>query len=692
MSRPEGLRRRLLVLFLWALILPPAFPGTSDAPEVPEPPAASVGEATDGGTGEAASPKIPESREDEEFLITAPAEETPPAGPGQETVITREQIEASGASTLAEAVKGVPGLSVVRQGGLTDPALVSIRGSAENQVLILLDGRPLNDLSGGAVDLSSVPLDRVESIRVIRGGSGAWYGDGAFGGVILITTTGEAATAASLSAEYGYGSFDTHRGSIRGSLPLNGDWTMGLELGAGGFVTSGEWDYDSSQGETLRLNNGGGAFSLSAGFYREGANQDTLRFQGEAFGSLRGSPGLMEFLTPRAQKEESRYGGSLSWESPEGDSGRLFLEAAAQDQYSAYRNPDDGTDQEHRNRQVLFRGTWSDFRPAALPLLRGEAGAFWTSRVLDSTALTDSAGTALQGRGYQHEGSLWIRPGVMLGEADLVPALRYDLFLQEYAGTESRLRGVLSWSLAGSWVPAPEPPAGPAFSLSGSVSSVFRNPSFEDLFWSGGAFASGNPDLLPEEGINADAGVSAEIALAGGEIRAEGVYFFNRLKNLIQWLPGAGGIWRPSNVGLAVIQGAEVSLDGLFPLGALFFLEFRGGYTWMSCRDADPGSVNYRLQLAYRPEHQASLSFTLKGPSGSSLELGGNWLGYRFTTNADTKYLDPVFTLDGSFRFSPEGSWYAAVTGRNLTGRQYVDRLGYPVPGLEWSIKGGLEL
>jgi len=689
MGWPERIRRRLLVLFLWALLLPPASSGTVGDPEVPGPPA--VSEEKSGGR-EAAAAEIPESREDEEFLITAPAEETPAPGPGQETVITREQIEASGASTLAEAVKGVPGLTVVRQGGLTDPALVSIRGSAENQVLILLDGRPLNDLSGGAVDLSAVPLDRVESIRVIRGGSGAWYGDGAFGGVILITTLRQGAPAASFAVEYGYGSFGTHRGSVRGSLPLNGGGTMGLELGAGGFVTSGEWAYESSQGETLRLNNGGGAFSLSSGFYREGANQDSLRFQGEAFGSLRGSPGLMEFLTPRAEKEESRYGGSLSWESPEGDSGWLFLEAAAQDRYSAYRNPDDGTDQEHRNRQVLLRSTWTDFRPEALPLLRGEAGISWASRVLDSTALTDSAGTALQGRGYQHEGALWIRPGMILGEAELVPALRYDLFLQEYMGTESRFRGVFSWSLAGSWVPVRESPERPAFSLSGSVSSVFRNPSFEDLFWSGGAFASGNPDLLPEEGINADAGAAAELSPAGGRIRVEGIYFFNRLKNLIQWLPGAGGIWRPSNVGLAVIQGAEFSLDGLFPLGALYFLEFRGGYTWMSCRDADPGSVNYRLQLAYRPEHQASLSFTLKGPAGSSLELGGNWLGYRFTTNADTKYLDPVFTLDGSFRFSPEGSWYAAVTGRNLTGRQYVDRLGYPVPGLEWSIKGGMEL
>ena len=68
-------------------------------------------------------------------------------------------------------------------GGLGQFSTVSIRGSSAEQVLVLLDGVRLNTGGGGSVDFSTIPLDSIERIEVIRGGGTTLYGSDAIGGV-----------------------------------------------------------------------------------------------------------------------------------------------------------------------------------------------------------------------------------------------------------------------------------------------------------------------------------------------------------------------------------------------------------------------------------------------------------------------------------------------------------------------------
>lgn len=119
------------------------------------------------------------------------------------SVITADQIRSSGASTVNEAVMkllGVPGRQDAYGGG--DYAL-DLRGfgttSDSNQVVVL-DGVRLNEADMGGTRLAGIPIDAIERIEVLRGNGSVLYGEGATGGVIVITTKAGNGTARRNSA------------------------------------------------------------------------------------------------------------------------------------------------------------------------------------------------------------------------------------------------------------------------------------------------------------------------------------------------------------------------------------------------------------------------------------------------------------------------------------------------------------
>lgn len=104
------------------------------------------------------------------------------------TIVTQEDIQNKGASTVAEALRGVPGLDIRSMDG-SDPVF-DMRGSgatAGSNTLVLLDGVPLNNIEGRYFT-SQIPVDQIDKIEIIPSGGAVMYGDGATGGVINIIT------------------------------------------------------------------------------------------------------------------------------------------------------------------------------------------------------------------------------------------------------------------------------------------------------------------------------------------------------------------------------------------------------------------------------------------------------------------------------------------------------------------------
>ncbi|HEX6549077.1 MAG TPA: TonB-dependent receptor plug domain-containing protein, partial [Gammaproteobacteria bacterium] len=107
------------------------------------------------------------------------------------TVINRQMIRASGAVTIEDVLRLVPGMLVGHDSG--NQAFVTYDGFADRyarRMQVLVDGRSVYSPSFGGVDWSSLPvaLEDVERIEVIRGPDAAAYGANSFLGVINIIT------------------------------------------------------------------------------------------------------------------------------------------------------------------------------------------------------------------------------------------------------------------------------------------------------------------------------------------------------------------------------------------------------------------------------------------------------------------------------------------------------------------------
>ncbi len=127
-------------------------------------------------------PVVVSATRSEQSLVTVPA---------SITVISREEIEASGASHVVEVLRGRGGVQVNDTFGDGSRASIGIRGfneSANANVLVLVDGRRLNNTDIAGPDLNSISLKDVERVEIIQGSAGTLYGDQAVGGVINIIT------------------------------------------------------------------------------------------------------------------------------------------------------------------------------------------------------------------------------------------------------------------------------------------------------------------------------------------------------------------------------------------------------------------------------------------------------------------------------------------------------------------------
>ncbi|MDT8991777.1 TonB-dependent receptor [Curvibacter sp. APW13] len=177
-----------------------------------------------------------------EVVITATRFEEPAKGaPYAVSVITADDLRASGASSVSEALArmlGVPGRLDTSGGGNYTMDLRGFGSTADRNQVVVVDGRRLKDDDLSATNLSVIPIETVERIEVLRGSGTVQYGEGATGGVIVITTKSGKGLQQQNSATVGatVGSFDTRE--VRTSAVLASGGFL-VDVAAKDFKTNG---------------------------------------------------------------------------------------------------------------------------------------------------------------------------------------------------------------------------------------------------------------------------------------------------------------------------------------------------------------------------------------------------------------------------------------------------------------------
>ena len=187
-----------------------------------------------------------------EVIVTATKQERlAKDAPAAVTVITSEDIEKSGVSTVAGALKGIPGVTVYDKYGDGIGADIVLRGNyhaghSYGYTLILVDGVSMVSPDTGSVYLDMIPLSNVERIEVVMGPGSALWGGNAVGGTInIITKEPSPESIAKLTTKFGEYGMKHH--SFYGQIMGDEGWAEDLS-----FALSAE----SKESDGWRTNSG----------------------------------------------------------------------------------------------------------------------------------------------------------------------------------------------------------------------------------------------------------------------------------------------------------------------------------------------------------------------------------------------------------------------------------------------------
>lgn len=166
-------------------------------------------------------------------------------------VMRREEIERINANSLSELLKTLAVFSVYSTGGEGQKSNIRAFGLEDEQILILVNGSPLNSATEGETQLEWLDINTIESIEYFGLGQGVIFGSGSAGGVINIVTTGSLKNLVKL----GVASNNTIKSSIQLSsdsdgnllsISLHGKRTSGVDVREGSQTDNDAFQHYSS--------------------------------------------------------------------------------------------------------------------------------------------------------------------------------------------------------------------------------------------------------------------------------------------------------------------------------------------------------------------------------------------------------------------------------------------------------------
>ncbi|MGI6034240.1 MAG: TonB-dependent receptor plug domain-containing protein [Limnochordia bacterium] len=534
-------------------------------------------------------------------------------------LITRDEIQAMGAMDLGHVLSRLEGVTAADYGPLGSQMHVKLRGSEPEQVLVLIDGKPINSPRSGKVDLSQLPLAMVERIEVIKGPASALYGADALGGVVNIITKADGSQGGELRLTVGQ--YDT--------VSLGFDYRgrsgpLGYALGS---------NLSTSQGYRPNSDYEGRSFwtQLDYGL----SPRDYLTVNLTRHESEHGTPGSTSYesLTNRQAYDEVRlavdYDRTISTSSNL-NLGLSVISHELKYEGSLHQGDDYRLDlqlNQQQGRHLLAFGGAVGRGRLDSNVMGEKDRDYWRVFIQDSCQLSPAIGLALSSSydNYSTHGDN------LSARAGLVYHLDRDTELFASCGT------------------------------------AFRAPTFQDLYWPEDPWTRGNPLLSPETGWAYEGGLRRSlpkgIALSGSVFRRD-------VTNLIKWAPQTkdtgGTIWEPTNIAAAVVKGLEARLEG--KLGQS--LTWSMAYTYLDGQDKDT-----KEPLPNQVRHRGNVSLAYQTPWGLSASLLASIAGEQ-----EEPALPAYQVLDLVLTQQVNEELQVQLKVQNLLDEEYQVIAGYPAP------------
>ena len=622
------------------------------------------------------------------IVVTATRVATPvDQVPASVTVLTQADFLRQGDTTLVQALDSIPGVNMVQSGGPGNQASLFIRGTNSEDVLVLLDGVPVNDPANpnGAFNFGVFTLADVERIEVVRGPMSGLYGAGAIGGVVNIITKRGNPGPVQASA------------SIAGGYPAQGQGSASIS------GMTGKFDYALSA--AIDQEAGFDYVPARMGSIRTGVQDPYRAWLGSGQLGYSITPSTRIYLILRGQATDAAFP-NLAYpvfdDPNEFDYntsmfGKLGISSAlmngrlhtglfiAQLQTRLFnKNLLDANDPNQASADDTYEGGRTDAQwnnvlrlpdTARLTFSNLTFGTEYTNDTADENVNEGSiyGPFAETVHGSQHSWSGHV--GLQTTVADrltLSAALRDD--------SVSSFGNAITWRLGGAFA-IPE-----IFTtLKASVGTGFLAPSLFDLYYVDGYGDRGNPNLKPEYSTGWEIGPDFALPLFG---RADGLdvsvtYFSTHIRDLIQSVQTPDYTYTEENVAQASANGVETD----YHIRPASWLTADVSYTYTNAVSNTTGQP-----LLRRPQNTGSVSLTITPLPGLMIApqvqytgrfydyLYGN-NGYPVTSNGGIGSSDPgtIVNLTVSYALNPVFTLFA--TGRNILNSPFEASNGLQVPG-----------
>jgi vitamin B12 transporter len=579
-------------------------------------------------------------------------------------VITRAEIEQAPAHDLASLLEFTRGVDIRKRGTFGMQADVSLRGGTFDQTLILINGINITDPQTGHHNLNvPVDLQSISRIEVLQGAGARLFGPNAFNGAINIITNEPGTTHGFVSA-------------------AAGEYGLGSIAAATGFSTLNWHHYVSAQGMSSDGFAPNTDFKTGNIFYRGllplAASKMDLQagYNQKAFGAN-------SFYTPRFpdQFEETRTAfASVQWKS----SGRVNIRPGIywrrhHDRFELFRNESPAWYTTHNYHMTDVAGVNINWMHTGR-LGKSSAGIDYRYEHIFSNVLGNllDAPVAVAGydevfftRSYQRTGiSLMAEHAVYHGPFSASAGML--AWYNTHINKVSYFPGLdLGWQLSQQW------------RMFGSFSRTLRLPTFTDLFYSGPG-NQGNPDLVPEQALSAEAGFKGHIF--GVEFDAS--YFYRWGTNMIDWVKAPGDDkWQSMNLTRVNIGGVEAGLHmplrKIVPGSFAQTLSVHYGYIHS---DKSSGNLvsNYLLDHL---RHKLDLAFVhqITPSSGASWRFSwqervGSFMLYRDGVFSEAQNFQPYWLADVKLWYNfRQFQFFGEAT--NLFDAQHYGIANVPQPG-----------
>lgn len=530
---------------------------------------------------------------------------------GNRVQVLRDSVLEKNSPSLTSALKFNTPI-YFRENGQGMVSSASFRGTTASQTAVIWNGININSRFNGQTDFNTLLTSNYDEVAIRSGGGSVLYGSGAIGGSVHLNNKFRFGNGFENEIRLKYGSFDTFFGSYFSGYSTE---KTSIQLNISNYSSENDFDYAGTEkkNENGDFQNTGFSFSLAHLLNKK----NTLKFYTNYFEGERGFSGTLT-APSNSKYEDVNSRNLLEWKGLYGNFTSNLRLAYLDETYRYFENR---AQEEHT------------FGRAKTGIVKYDL-AYSINSAMSLSGIADIQKTKGEGTNIGEAQRTTGSVGLLF-EHDLN---RFSYEINARKEFSNVYESPLLFSLTSKYEITD------FYGLRLNFSRNYRIPSFNDLFWTTG----GNLELNPEESLQAELGQvfkfkDFNFGLTGYVIEID---------NLLRWVPGEDGFWRPENTESVRNYGLEAVLEWGKTFGN-HHINFAGTYAYTKSRD-----LAIEKDLIYVPENKATASVSYEFERVSAF--------YQFLyqgavyTSSDNNY-----TLDG-YTLSNFGVEYGLLKNKNL--------------------------